>query len=237
LALNAPVDCEPLTDLLPDQAPEAVQAVALVEDQVSAELAPRVIELGLALRETVGAGFLTDTDADCEALPPGPVQVSPKVELAVKSPVDWVPLRALSPDQLPEAAQEVALVDDHVIVALPPLTTALGPTLSVTVGIGDLTDTVADWTALPPGPVQLSEYVVLASTAPVDWEPLTALAPVQPPEALHAVAFFAAQVSVAPAPLLTVLGLAPMVTTGALELTDTVADCDARPPGPVQVST
>jgi len=236
LALNAPVDCEPLTDLLPDQAPEAVQVVALVEDHVSAELAPRVIELGLALRVIVGAGFLTDTDADCEALPPGPVQVSPNVELAVKSPVDWVPLRALTPDQLPEAVQEVALVDDHVIVALPPLATALGPTLSVTVGIGDLTDTVADWTALPPGPVQLSEYVVLASTAPVDWEPLKALLPVQPPEALHAVAFFADQVRVAPAPLLTVLGLAPMVTTGALELTDTVADCDAWPPGPVQVS-
>ncbi len=31
--MSAPVDCEPLTALAADQAPEAVQAVALVDDQ------------------------------------------------------------------------------------------------------------------------------------------------------------------------------------------------------------
>ena len=58
---------------VPDQAPEAVQLVALVEDQVSDEALPRVIELGFAVKLTVGAGALTETIAVCEASPPGPV--------------------------------------------------------------------------------------------------------------------------------------------------------------------
>jgi putative colanic acid biosynthesis UDP-glucose lipid carrier transferase len=32
--------------------------------------------LGLALKLTVGAGIVTDTVADCDEAPPGPVQVS-----------------------------------------------------------------------------------------------------------------------------------------------------------------
>ncbi len=70
--------------------------------------------------------------------------------------MDWVPLTALLPDQPPEAAQEVALTDDQVSVALPPLDTALGPTLKLTVGIGALTETVTDCAALPPAPIQVS---------------------------------------------------------------------------------
>ena len=46
-------------------------------------------------------------------------------------------------------------MDDQVSVALPPLLMALGPTLRLTVGIGALTETVVDWTALPPGPEQV----------------------------------------------------------------------------------
>lgn len=70
------MDCEPLTALAPDQAPEAVQEVALVADQVTVELLPLVIVLGLTARDTVGAGEVTDTVADCTALPPPPLQVS-----------------------------------------------------------------------------------------------------------------------------------------------------------------
>ncbi len=70
--------------------------------------------------------------------------------------MDCVPCTAFVPDQAPEAVQEVALVADQFNVALPPLTTALGPTLRLTVGVGDLMDTVADWAALPPGPEQVS---------------------------------------------------------------------------------
>jgi hypothetical protein len=50
------VDCEPLTALPPDQAPEAVQEVALAADQVNVELLPAVTVLGLAAKLTVGAG-------------------------------------------------------------------------------------------------------------------------------------------------------------------------------------
>jgi hypothetical protein len=76
LAVSAPVGCEPLIALLPDQAPEAVQAVALVDDQVSVDPLPLATVLGLALKLTVAAGSaLTVTVADCAALPPAPVQV------------------------------------------------------------------------------------------------------------------------------------------------------------------
>ena len=78
MAVKAPVDCVPLVALEPDQAPEAVQEVALVEDHVSVELLPLAMELGLAARLTVGAeaAEVTETVATWVALPPVPVQVS-----------------------------------------------------------------------------------------------------------------------------------------------------------------
>jgi len=67
-----------------------------------------------------------------------------------------VPVSVLLPLQAPEAVQAVALVADQFNVALLPLVIALGPTLKLTVGVGDLMETVADWTAVPPGPEQVS---------------------------------------------------------------------------------
>ena len=58
------MDCEPLTALVPDQAPEAVQAVAFVDDHVRLELLPLATVLGLAVRATVGAGAVTETVTD-----------------------------------------------------------------------------------------------------------------------------------------------------------------------------
>jgi len=58
------VDDEPLVASAPDHAPEAVHEVALVDDQVSVELAPLATVLGLALRLTVGAGGVTETVTD-----------------------------------------------------------------------------------------------------------------------------------------------------------------------------
>jgi hypothetical protein len=75
LAVSAPVVCDPLSGLAPDQDPEAVQAVALVADQVSVELLPLATVLGLATKLMVGTGCVTVTVADCAALPPVPVQV------------------------------------------------------------------------------------------------------------------------------------------------------------------
>jgi hypothetical protein len=54
LAVRAAVESEPLTGMLPDQAPEAVQEVALVDVQIKVELLPLATVLGLALMLTVG---------------------------------------------------------------------------------------------------------------------------------------------------------------------------------------
>jgi hypothetical protein len=70
------VDWDPLIGLAPAQAPEAVQDVALRAFQVSVELSPLATVLGFALRLTVGAAPLTETVADCVALPPEPLQVN-----------------------------------------------------------------------------------------------------------------------------------------------------------------
>ena len=60
--------------------------------------------------------------------------------------------------------------------------------------------------------------------------------PAQPPEAVHAVALVELQLNVALPPAATAAGLTLSVTVGALADTVTVADCDAEPPAPVQVS-
>ncbi len=66
------------------------------------------------------------------------------------------PLVASLPDQAPEAIQEVAFVETHARVELPPLATVLGLAVKLTVGAGAFTETVADCAALPPAPVQVS---------------------------------------------------------------------------------
>lgn len=46
----------PLIAIAPLQAPEAVQDVALLTDQLNVELAPLLIVVGLALKAMVGVG-------------------------------------------------------------------------------------------------------------------------------------------------------------------------------------
>jgi hypothetical protein len=75
--------------------------------------------------------------------------------LAVKAPVDWEPLIALVPLHPPLAVHEVALVEDHVSVALLPEVTVLGLPPKVTVGEAAVTVTVVDCDAAPPEPEQL----------------------------------------------------------------------------------
>jgi hypothetical protein len=62
--VRAPVASEPFTALAPDQAPEAVQAVAFVDDHVRVEPLPLATVLGLAIRLTVGEGAVTETVTD-----------------------------------------------------------------------------------------------------------------------------------------------------------------------------
>jgi len=95
------------------------------------------------------------TVTDCAADPPAPVHVRVYLVVAASAAVFCEPLVASEPLQPPEAAQEVALVEDHVNVEVAPLATVLGLAVSATVGVGLVTVTVADCAALPPLPVQV----------------------------------------------------------------------------------
>ena len=180
-------------------------------------------------------GADTDTVVDWEAEPPDPVHVKVNLVAAVRLPVLLVPLAASDPLQPPDAAHEVAFVDDQLRVDAAPLATVVGLADKETVGAGEFTVTVADCDALPPLPVQVSTKVAFALSAPVDPEPLTGSLPDHAPEAAQEAALVEDQVSVAALPLATVLGLALSVRVGAGEVTVTVADCAALPPAPVQV--
>lgn len=75
VAVRAPVDWEPCTAFVPDQAPDAVHAVAFVAVQFRVALLPLVTEFGPTLKTTVGAGEEMVTVVDCTAVPPTPEQV------------------------------------------------------------------------------------------------------------------------------------------------------------------
>ena len=169
-AVSAPVEAVPLTALVPDQAPEAVQLVALVVDHVSVDALPLATLVGEAPKVSIGGSMVTF--AFCETLPPGPLQLSVKVEFVVSAPVDAVPATALVPDQAPDAVQLVALVLDHVNVDAAPLATLVGEALKVSVGAGRIVTPTLRLTE-PPAPLQLSVKVESAVSAPVEAVPLT----------------------------------------------------------------
>jgi hypothetical protein len=156
VALRAPVAFVPLAVREPVQPPDAVQDVALVEAQVNVELPPRATLLGPALKETLGGAAETVTVADCEAEPTAPVHVSMYVVVVVSAAVDVDPPVDSLPLQPPEAVQLVALVDVQASVEKAPLLTVLGLADRATAGAAFITETVADWVALPPAPVQVS---------------------------------------------------------------------------------
>jgi hypothetical protein len=105
-----PVESDPLSPSLPLQDPDAVQAVALADDQMMVVAVLIGMVLALAMMLIVGAGCETVTVADCVALPPGPVQARLKVVLALTGAVLTDPEgRAGVPLQPPpEAVQAVA---------------------------------------------------------------------------------------------------------------------------------
>jgi len=137
-AVRIPVLSEPGVAFAPDQAPEAVQDVALVELQESVEELAEIIELGLAAIVTVGSAeeAVTVTVADWLVEPPAPVQVSEYVAVVVRLPVLCEPEVACVPDQAPEAVHEVALVEVQLRVEVPPEIIEIGLADIVTVGAG-----------------------------------------------------------------------------------------------------
>ena len=130
----APVAWVPLTLLVPDQSPEAAHEVAFSLVQVSDDAPPRWTVLGLACSVTSGAEAVTVTVVDCDAEPPGPVQViSNSVELDSR-PVDHVPLVAMAPLQPPPARHWVALAALHLRVEVPRSLTVVGDAVKVIEG-------------------------------------------------------------------------------------------------------
>jgi len=179
---------------------------------------------------------VTVTVALWRAEPAEPAQLNVYVAVALRAAVDCEPVVATLPDQPPEAVQVVALLLVQVSSDVPPVLMIEGLALRDTLGGAAATETVTDCEAEPPAPPQVSVNLVAALKATVVYEPLVGSVPVQPPEAVQAVALVEDQVSVDVAPLLTVLGFAFMVTAGLGVLTVTVADWAALPPGPAHVS-
>jgi len=151
------VTCDPLGASLPVHPPDAAHAVALTLLQVSVVELPEVTELGLALREVIGATDATVTVVAWLAVPPVPVQASTNSVVAASAPVLSVPLVASTPLQPPDAVHVVASTELQVSVAVPPGATVVGSAVRVTVGTGVATTTSADCDDDPPGPVQVSE--------------------------------------------------------------------------------
>jgi hypothetical protein len=145
----------PASALLPDHAPEAEHAVALLLDQVSVAAPPELSVLGLALNVIAGAKADTVTVADWVAEPPVPVQVSSNSVVLESALVDQVPLVATAPLQPPAAVQAVAFSELQVRLDLPPFATVAGVAPKVTAGVAVVTMISADWEVEPPGPVQV----------------------------------------------------------------------------------
>jgi hypothetical protein len=123
----------PLAGSVPLQPPEAEQAFALVEDQVSVAVPPPATAVGSAVNVTVG-GLMATVAVAGVLLPPGPEHVMEKVEPAVNPAVLCDPLVPSGPLQPPAAVHDVALDDAQVKVTELPRSTVPCDALSVTVG-------------------------------------------------------------------------------------------------------
>ena len=158
------------------------------------------------------------------------------------------PFKAFEPNHPFDAVHDVAFVEVHVSVdvAFPRLLSCsvVGFATNVMVGTGGITVRVTLCTTEPPGPEQVSTYVI--DVVAVGWTislPLSAFEPLQPFDAVHEVAFVDVHASVEVAfpalPSFKVVGFAVSVRVGAgiwTGLTVTVTDFEIVPPAPVQSS-
>lgn len=224
----------PLVALAPLQLPVALQAVAFDELHVKVDAPPLVTTVGEATNVARGMTFrVTEAGA---LTPSGPLQVKEYEVGTVTAPVLWAPPIDFVPLQPPDAVQAVALAEVHVSVEAPPLATARGATVKVTLGRALTVTVTAAAALLPPVPVQVIEYVVVAVRGAVLREPLGFNEPAQPPEAVHAVAPMELQVNVDVPPGGTTPGFAVSVAVGA-GMTRTAAVATLLlPSAPVQVS-
>jgi hypothetical protein len=149
-AMSDAVCSLPDAALFPAHAPEAVQPVALLADQLNVERPPLATEVGLVLKLTTGA-FVTDTRTVRCVVPPVPVQASVKSRVAVSGCVCTLPDVERAPLHAPEAVQLVALLVVQLSVEVPFNTTLVGFAARFTVGAG-VEPTVTVVEALEPVP-------------------------------------------------------------------------------------
>jgi len=168
--------------------PEAVQLVALTEDQVivvvvsaAMEAAPSVSVGDAGLASAGVAVSVTEFGADA---PPALLQVNVKVSLPTTvGLMILLPLTASSPLQLPEAVQLAASTDDHVIVVELPTATEVDTKDSVGAAGADPEVAVKITESGAHAPDELSQlnvYVALPAAVGVTTKlPLAGLAPLQ----------------------------------------------------------
>ncbi len=129
--------CDPLRDFEPDQAPDAVQRDALLEDQLRVVEPPAFTVAGSALIETVGGGT-TVTVTLRVVLPDEPVHSSVKVVVVTSGTVSSEPASGFSPTQPPRALQVVAPKEVQVSVDCPLIGIELGERDKLTEGAAQL---------------------------------------------------------------------------------------------------
>lgn len=173
-------------------------------------------------------------------VPPALVQVSVNVSVpAAVGVIVWVPLLARLPVQLPEAAQLVAVGEDHVMVVEFP--TAIEVVPKVRVGAGgtggavtaSVTEAALD---VPIALLQASEYVFDPTSAGVrTWLPVVGNGPLQLPDAVQLVAVNEDQEIVADSPA--AIEAAEIVSVGAAGPSDVklIEFCADTPTALVQV--
>jgi hypothetical protein len=130
----------PLVANVPVQPPDAVQAVASVELQVSVAAPPLVMLVVETASAAVGvlAGATSTVTDLVSVVPPDPVHSSEYVVFWVSKPVLCVPLVATAPDQPPEAVHAVAFVELQLNVVEPPLVKFVEAALIETVGASEI---------------------------------------------------------------------------------------------------
>lgn len=120
VASNGPTGSLPDVSLATaGQAPDALQLMAFVVDQVRLEDSPLATVVGLATNISVGAGVVfTVTVAERVTLPPSPEHISEKTLVLTNGPVDWFPEVVLGPGHAPgpEAVQLLAFVANQLRV-------------------------------------------------------------------------------------------------------------------------
>ena len=147
--------------------PVAVHDVALVELHVSVEDWPLAMLVGFAFNVAVGMVPIVTVAVAGALVPPVPVQVSVYAVLVVNAPVFTAPLAGFVPLQPPEAMQDVALVELQVRVDDPPPAMVGGLAVRVAVGAEAMVTVAAVGILVPPVPIHVNEYIVLAVRAPV----------------------------------------------------------------------